>query len=64
MKKTYFIYLIIVGNIVLLIYNISKVDYGNLQEIPFSIISNVILVIAMIITMLFIMKNKKNKQDN
>ena len=61
MKKFYFIYFIIIASIVLMIYNISELDFNNLQKGPFAgIVSNVLLILAMLITIRDI-KKKENK---
>jgi hypothetical protein len=61
MKKFYFIYFIIIASIALMIYNISELDFNNLKKGPFAgIVSNVLLILAMLITIRDI-KKKENK---
>ena len=61
MKKFYFIYFIIFASIVLMIYNISELDFDNIQKGPFAgIVSNVLLILAMLFTIRDI-KKKENK---
>jgi hypothetical protein len=61
MKKFYFIYFIIFASIVLMIYNISELDFDNLEKGPFAgIVSNVLLILAM----LFTIRNIKKKENN
>tara|TARA_B110001450_G_C17449000_1_gene411222 strand:+ start:71 stop:256 length:186 start_codon:yes stop_codon:yes gene_type:complete len=61
MKKIYFIYFIIIASIALMIYNISELDFNNLKKGPFAgIVSNVLLILAMLITIRDI-KKKENK---
>ena len=61
MKKFYFIYFIIFASIVLMIYNISELDFNNIQKGPFAgIVSNVLLILAMLVTIRDI-KKKENK---
>ncbi|WP_157663296.1 hypothetical protein [Polaribacter sp. SA4-12] len=61
MKKFYFIYFIIISSIALMIYNISELDFNNLKKGPFAgIVSNVLLILAMLITIRDI-KKKENK---
>ena len=50
MKKIYFMYFIIFASIVLLIYNISKLDFNNLQKSSFNkILPNLLLIISTLI---------------
>ena len=51
MNKLYILYFAIVVSSILLIINISELDFNNLQEGPFTgIIGNVLLIAAMIVT--------------
>ncbi|WP_372641636.1 hypothetical protein [Ancylomarina sp.] len=60
MNKKYLIYLVILGGILLMGFNISELDFSNLQKGPFSgIISNVLLILAMIILLIDLNKNKE-----
>tara|TARA_Y100001934_G_C11905495_1_gene564267 strand:+ start:328 stop:597 length:270 start_codon:yes stop_codon:yes gene_type:complete len=62
MTKKYFIYFIIIASIVLMIYNISELDFDNLKKGPFAgIVSNILLILAMLVTMRDI---KKKEQEN
>ena len=55
MKITYFI---IIASIVLMIYNISELDFENIKKGPLAgIVSNVLLIIAMI----FVLSDFKKK---
>jgi hypothetical protein len=50
MKTFYFMYFIIIASIVLMIYNISELDFDNLQKGPLAgIVSNVLLILSMLI---------------
>lgn len=50
MKKNYFMYFIIFASIVLLIYNISELDFNNLQKSSFNkILPNLLLIISTLI---------------
>ena len=61
MKKFYLIYFTIIASIVLMIYNISELDFDNLEKGPFAgIVSNVLLILAM----LFTIKSVKKKENN
>ena len=61
MKIFYFIYIIIFASIVLMIYNISKLDFNNIEQGPFSgIVSNVFLILAMLVTIRDIKKKENN----
>jgi len=58
MKKIYFI---IFASIVLMIYNISELDFNNLEKGPFAgIVSNVLLILAMLVTI----RDLKKKENN
>lgn len=62
MTKKYFIYFIIIAGIVLMIYNISELDFDNLKKGPFAgIVSNILLILAMLLTMRDI---KKKEPEN
>ena len=62
MTKKYFIYFIIIASIVLMIYNISELDFDNVEKGPFAgIVSNILLILAMLVTMRDI---KKKEQEN
>ncbi|PIB32275.1 hypothetical protein BFP78_10535 [Gaetbulibacter sp. 5U11] len=51
MKRFYFTYFIIIAATVLLIVNIYNLDFNNINNGPFSgIISNILIIIAMILT--------------
>ncbi|MDB4178576.1 hypothetical protein N9759_01060 [Flavobacteriaceae bacterium] len=51
MKKNNFIYFIIIASIVLMIYNIYELDFNNIKKGPFAgIVSNVLLILAMLVT--------------
>ena len=59
MKRKYFIYFIIIASIILMIYNISELDFNNLEKGPFAgIVSNVLIIIAMLLTMRDLKKNE------
>jgi hypothetical protein len=61
MKKFYLIYFTIIASIVLMIYNISELDFDNLEKGPFAgIVSNVLLILAM----LFTIRGVKKKENN
>ena len=61
MKKNYLIYFTIIASIVLMIYNISELDFDNLEKGPFAgIVSNVLLILAM----LFTIRGVKKKENN
>ena len=61
MKKIYFIYFIIFASIVLMIYNISELDFNNIQKGHFAgIVSNVLLILAMLVTS----RDVKKKENN
>ena len=61
MKNFYFIYFIIIVSIVLMIYNISELDFLNLKKGPFAgIVSNVLIILAMLVTIRDV-KKKENK---
>ena len=58
MKKIYFI---IFASIVLMIYNISELDFNNLEKGRFAgIVSNVLLILAMLVTI----RDLKKKEHN
>tara|TARA_B110001469_G_scaffold25604_1_gene26388 strand:- start:2594 stop:2779 length:186 start_codon:yes stop_codon:yes gene_type:complete len=60
MKKFYFIYFIIFVSIMLMIYNISELDFNNIKKGPFAgIVSNVLLILAMLITIRDVKKKEK-----
>ena len=62
MKKFYFIYFIIFASIVLMIYNISELDFNSIRKGPFAgIVSNVLLILAMLVTIRDIKKIKKSE---
>ncbi|GGW73298.1 hypothetical protein DFQ11_10860 [Winogradskyella epiphytica] len=62
MKRKYFIYFIIIASIILMIYNISELDFSNLQKGPFAgIVSNVLIIIVMLLTMRDL--NKKEQEN-
>ena len=62
MRKFYLLYFIIIASIILMIYNISELDFNNLKKGPFAgIISNVLLILSMIFT---IRELKKVKNRN
>ena len=61
MKKLYFIYFIVIASIVLMIYNISELDFNNFQKGSFAgIIANLLLILAMVVTVRDL-KKKENK---
>jgi uncharacterized membrane protein len=61
MKKNYFIYFIIIASIVLMIYNISELDFNDLEKGPFAgIVSSVLLILAMLCTIRDIKKKENN----
>ncbi|HAB28133.1 hypothetical protein [Xanthomarina sp.] len=61
MKNFYFIYFIIFASIALMIYNISELDFNNIKKGPFAgIVSNVLLILAMLVTIRDIKKKEKN----
>ena len=61
MKNFYFIYFIIFASIELMIYNISELDFNNIKKGPFAgIVSNVLLILAMLVTIRDIKKKEKN----
>ncbi len=56
------IYIIIFAGIILLVHNILKMDFNNLQNGPFSgIVSNILLILAMIISLRDLKKKEKLK---
>lgn len=62
MTKYHFIYLIIVASIILMILNISGLDFNNIELGSFAgIISNLLLIIAMIITIRDLRKKENNQ---
>jgi len=53
-------YIIIIAGLILLIINISELDFSNLKNGPFSgIVSNILLILAMIVSIRDL--NKKEK---
>jgi len=63
MTKKYFFYFIIIAGIVLMIYNISELDFDNLKKGPFAgIVSNILLILAMLLTMRDIKKKEKENK--
>ena len=51
MNKLYILYFAIVVSSILLIINISELDFNNLQKGPYTgIVGNVLLIAAMIVT--------------
>ena len=61
MKKNYIIYFLIFISIVLMIYNILELDFYNLKKGPFAgIVSNILLILAMLITIRDIKKKENN----
>ncbi len=60
MSKRLGAYIVIIVGFILLIWNISELDFNNLKKGPFSgIVSNVLLITAMIIGM----KSFKKKEN-
>jgi len=52
MKKTYLLYFAILVSSILLIINISALDFNDLQKGPYTgIIGNTLLILAMIVTL-------------
>ena len=61
MKTFYFMYFIIIASIVLMIYNISELDFDNLQKGPLAgIVSNVLLILSMLIIIREVKKINKS----
>ena len=59
MKKIYLTYFVLVASVVLMIFNIAELDFENLKKGPFAgIISNVLLIIAMLLTIRDIKKKE------
>ena len=59
MKKKYFIYFIIIASAILMIYNITELDFNDLKKGPFGgIVSMVLLILAMILTLRDIKKDE------
>lgn len=57
-------YLVMIAGVILLIFNISELDFGNFKNGPFfGIISNVLLILAMVIS-INDLKKKENKKQN
>lgn len=51
MKKIYILYFAIIVSSILLIINISALDFNDLQKGPYAgIIGNILLILAMIVT--------------
>ena len=51
MKRIYPIYFLIIASLILMIYNITQLDFNNLALGPYSgIISNILIIIAMLLT--------------
>ena len=51
MKKINFIYFIIFASIIIMVYNISELDFNNIKSGPFAgIVSNILLILAMVFT--------------
>jgi hypothetical protein len=51
MKKIYLLYFAIIVSSILLIINISALDFNDLQKGPYAgIIGNILLILAMIVT--------------
>ena len=60
MKKFCFIYFVVFVSIVLMIYNISELDFNNIKKGPFAgIVSNVLLILAMLVTIRDIKKENR-----
>ena len=60
MKKFCFIYFVVFVSIVLMIYNISDLDFNNIKKGPFAgIVSNVLLILAMLVTIRDIKKENR-----
>lgn len=60
MKKKNFIYFIIIAVFLLLIWNISALDFDNLNKGPYlGIGSNILIIIAMMFSLRSLPKNEK-----
>jgi hypothetical protein len=60
MTKQTWAYIVIIVGFMLLIWNISELDFDNLKKGPFSgIVSNILLIAAMIVSI----RNLKKKEN-
>ena len=61
MKRIHLTYFVLIASIVLMFFNIAELDFDNLKNGPFAgIVSNVLLIIAMLLTIKDI-KKKESK---
>jgi len=59
MKKITGAFIVMIAGLLLLIWNITELDFNNLGKGPFSgIISNILLILAMIISIRDLKKHK------
>ena len=57
-------YLVMLAGLILLIFNISELDFSNLKNGPiYGIISNILLILAMIVSINDLKKNENKKQN-
>ena len=54
-------YLIIIAGIVLIVHNVSELDFDNLQKGPYS---GIVLGILLILTMIFTIRDVKKKEND
>jgi len=61
MKRIYVVYFVLIASIILMILNIAELDFDNLKKGPFTgIISNILLIAAMLLTIRDIKKKENN----
>jgi hypothetical protein len=61
MKRIHLIYFVLIASVVLMIFNIAELDFENLKKGPFArIVSNVLLILAMLVTIRDIKKKENN----
>ena len=57
-------YLVMIAGVILLIFNISELDFSNFKNGPlFGIISNILLILAMAVSINDLNKKENNKQN-
>ena len=61
MKRIYSMYLIIIAGIVLIVHNVSELDFDNLQKGPYY---GIVLGILLILTMIFTIRDVKKKEND
>ncbi len=65
MSKKTGAYIVIIVGLILLVWNITELDFNNLKKGPFSgIVSNVLLILAMIISIKDLKKQETNSGIN